>query len=244
MNKIILSFLVIFLITTLIINKQIFNDFESLKKENQDQMELLNPNWKIANNSSNSVYTIECKKAKQLNSDSTFFLTSPLFRSFFKKEQKSLISSNEAILKISDRVLTMQKKVNIKLNSEEEIFNLITEVINLNLKRNTVSSIENVEMFSHFFSIKSKGFEIKEDSNGVLFMTFKKANLRQSKDQGDKNLGSADILEIMGRSDTLILRGSANITLNKIIMYADEIVYDFKAKSVISSVNPKIVSKA
>ena len=75
-------------------------------------------------------------------------------------------------------------------------------------------------------------------------MTFKKANLRQSKDQGDKNLGSADILEIKGRSDTLILRGSANITLNKIIMYADEIVYDFKAKSVISSVNPKIVSKA
>ena len=244
MNKIILSFLVIFLVTTLIINKQIFNDFESLKKENQDQIELLNPNWKITNNSSNSIYTIECKKAKQLNSDSTFFLTSPLFRSIFKEEQKSFISSNEAILKISDRVLTMQKKVNIKLNIEEEIFNLFTEVINLNLKRNTVSSIENVEMFSKFFSIESKGFEIKEDSNGVLFMTFKKANLRQSKDQGDKNLGSADILEIMGRSDTLILRGSANITLNKIIMYADEIVYDFKTKSVISSVNPKILNKA
>ena len=220
-----------------------FSDSNPSLTISQHKFLLSNPSWFLTNKNTNFTYKLISRQATQNDSDEAFLIKEPMLEAIFNEKVKNSISSEEARLELYNEKLIMKKKVHYKLINDKEITHLYSEQINLDLKNNITSTGSEVELKSEYFVLRGDGFQLTESPEGETQITFAKADLKQNLENGYQKLGRADSVLFKEKSSILIFRGSAEIKLELMNMTADEIEYNYKTRSILSSKNSVLVNK-
>ena len=234
MKKIVFFFLGVLTIGLyLFIDKNISSSY--LVKENTEtQVLLVNPVWKINNKTSKNYYQVNANKAEQDKTKDSFLLHFPVFKSVSKKQVKTSISSEKALLELEGKKLIMKNKVHLVLIQKDDKINLFGKEVNCDLKNSIFQSKEKIKIQALFFNLESKGFKLHQDQGDNL-LTFHEAFFVQNNDQDSKSYGKADLIIYKSSSDVLTLVGSAEIKFDSFTLKAKEIVYNYKTKTIVSS---------
>ena len=243
MKKTGLFFLSILLVGVFLFREGNFSDSNPSLTISQNKFLLSNPSWFLTNKNSNFTYKLISNQASQNDSDEAFLIKEPMLEAISNDKIKSSISSEEARLELYNEKLIMKTKVHFRLINDKEITHLYTEQINLDLKNNTASTGLDVELKSEYFVLRGNGFQLIESPKGETQITFAKADLKQNLENGYQKLGSADSVLFNEESAILIFRGSAEIKLELMNMTADEIEYNYKTRSILSSKNSVLINK-
>lgn len=243
MKKTGISLIVILLIGIYVVKEINLPDLDLETDITQSNVLIKKPNWVITNKTSKNVYEISSYEAKQSGFEDIFFIKDPFFKTTSNNIKRNEGTSKEAILVTSQKKLTMKSNVHLKLLKNKEVLELFTESINFDLKNNFASSKSVVELKSNFFILRGKEFELIEGRKGEFSLSFIKADLKQKKEGKYQKFGRADTIILGDSSNILIMLGSAKISLDSMIIEADEIKYNYKDKVILSSKNPKLVNK-
>ena len=243
MKKTGISLIVILLIGIYVVKENNLPNLDPETDVTQSNVLIKKPNWIITNKTSKNVYEISSYEAKQSDFEDVFFIKDPFFKTTSNNIKRNEGTSKEAILETSQKKLTMKSNVHLKLLKDKDVLELFTESIDFDLKNNFASSKSAVELKSNFFFLRGKEFELIEGKKGEFSLSFIKADLEQKKEGKYQKFGRADTIILGDSSNILIMLGSAKISLDSMIIEADEIKYNYKDKVILSSKNPKLVNK-
>ena len=201
----------------------------------QTQVLLVKPVWEIHSKTSNVFYEVTSNKAKKDKSKEIFLLDFPVFKSISGKQIKSSISSDRAIMELGSERLIMKNKVHLILTQKDDEINLFAMEVNCDLKNKNFASKEKIRLETFFFNLESKGFELKESQEEEKILTFPEAHFVQNNKKESEAYGKADLIIFRTSSDVLTMVGSAEIKLSSLTLIAEEIEYNYKTKTIVSS---------
>lgn len=198
------------------------------------------PIWRIENSS--GFYELSAQKLVEEDKERNFLLYEPKFKSLFKGKTESSVSSAIASLYLSKENLIMTNNVHLTVSESNDKIELFTESLNLDLKNKKYSSKEKATVKNSFLNVNSMGFSITSDpvGEGKQFL-FNNAFFKTNKTQ-EKLQGKADLIIYKSPSEIINMKGSAEVNINSSIITAEEIVFNFKTKKIISSKKSKIIN--
>jgi len=199
------------------------------------------PSWKIEIQNTKDFFELHSLKATQEENKGVFLLDEPIFKSFWDNKFKSTSSSGNATLDLSEDKLIMTNSVHLTFTETDQKVDMFSENMNFDLRNNTFSSKNKVRIKSTSFVLNSNGFDLFQNSNGMNELIFSKASFQENIASKDNFHGEADLIIYKSPSDTLTLKGSAQIKLESTSISAEEIEFNFKTKKIISSKNSKII---
>ena len=199
------------------------------------------PTWKIEILNTKDFFKLHSLKATQEENKGVFLLDEPIFRSYWDNKFKSTASSVNATLDLGEEKLLMTNNVHLTLTETDQKIDLFSEKINFDMRNKTFSSKDKVQIKNTSFNLKSNGFDLFQNSNGVNELILTKAAFEENDVSKNNFYGEADLIIYKSPSDTFTLKGSAEIKLESNLISAEEIEFNFKTKKIISSKKSKII---
>jgi len=199
------------------------------------------PSWKIEIQNTKDIFELNSLRATQEENKEIFLLDEPIFRSYWDNKFKSIASSMNATLDLGKEKLLMINNVHLIFTEKDQKIDLFSEKINFDMRNKTFSSKNKVQIKNTSFKLNSNGFDLFQNSNGMNELIFSKADFEEHNASKDNFYGKADLIIYKSPSDTFTLKGSAEIKLETTLISAEEIVFNFKTRKIISSKNSKII---